>query len=263
MKSKVIVTGLLGAMALGGCSVKEDREPCPLFLSLDMEAMRSHSGAAWAVIRHEDGIVREEVFFTDYNSIFKWRVTKGEVAVSAYCGIEERLLKGHRMIVPKGERAPLFLGSAYRSTCFDEELQVIADDRRQSARMNLQAVFSDGKPYPYDILLEGNVCGTDLLTLSPVEGEFSHMVELDEDDSASFQILRQDESSVLTLHLIEDAKIIESIPLNEWILRAGYDWKSEDLEDIGIRLEHGRIEIAFVISDWLYGGEESKYEFTF
>ncbi len=263
MKKESILICLVGIMAVCGCSVKEDRMPCPLWLSCDMGMFRPHSMTAWSVISHGGGMVRDEVIFKNGRTVFDWAVSKGDIKVSAYCGIEERHLQGHQMIVPAGERAPAFRGASYEVNCLDESVRIVAEDNRQSAKLTLHAVVPDGGAYPYDLVIEGNICGMDLLSLEPVEGEFSHTVNLDEDNKATLQLLRQPESSVLNLHMIEDAKIVESVPLGEWILRTGYDWEAADLKDIDIRIEQGVLGITVIISDWKHDGDGAEYEFVF
>ncbi len=264
MKARVILMGLIGALIAGGCSVKEDRAACPLWLSNDMSQLLPYSSTAWSVIRHGEGLIREEVILRDGHTLFGWPVPKGDVTASAYCGLEDRHLDGQRMTVPLGEQAPLFLGSLHRETIYGEQMHVVTKANRQSARLNLHAVVPDGSAYPYELLIEGDICGTDLLTLSPVAGEFRHTVKLDGENRATLQLLRQTESSTLNLHIIDKAKIIESIPLGEWILKTGYDWSAEDLQDISMSFEQGRIEFTVIISDWILGeGEEYRYEFIF
>ncbi len=264
MKARFILTGLLGIIALGGCSVKEDRTACPLWLSVDMSALQPHSTTAWAVIRHPGGLLSEEVIFKNGQTVFEWPILKGETAASAYCGFNERHLKGHQMIVPTGETAPALRGSVHHESTYGETLNIAARDSRQSARMNLEAVVPDGSPYPYGLLLEGDICGLDLLSLAPIEGEFGHRVHLNEENRASFHILRQSETSSLILHILDKGKIIESIPLGEWIRKTGYDWEAEDLMDINMSFEQGHVELTIIISDWQHpDGEDETYEFIF
>ncbi len=263
MKKESILVCLIGIMAICGCSVKEDRMPCPLWLSCDMGMFQPHSMTAWAVISHGGGTVSDEVVFKNGRTVFDWAVSKGEINVSAWCGIEGRHLQGHRIIVPAGERVPAFYGASYLMNCHEESVCIFPEDNRQSARLTIRAVMPDGEAYPYDILVEGNICGMDLLSLEPVEGKFGHPVELDEDNKATFQLLRQSEDGMLTLHLLDNAKVIESLPLGEMILRTGYDWEASDLADLSIRLEQGILGITVIVSDWEHNDGESEYEFVF
>ncbi len=254
--------GMLGAFVLGGCSVKEDRETCPMWLYSDMGHLQPYSMAARTIVRHDAGMFGEKVVFRNDRTVFEWPVVKGDITVASYCGIEDRYVQGHHIMVPAGERVPAFRGSSLRANCYGESVYVVAEDNRQSARVNLQVSMPDGDKYPYELALEGDICGMDLLSLSPVEGEFGHNLGLDAYNCGVFQILRQSESSFLTLHVSDRGKVMDSIPLGEMVRETGYDWQADDLKDINILLDHGSLLITVNVGEWGHD-EGAEYEFIF
>ncbi len=254
--------GLLGTLVFGGCSVKEDRNACPLWLYSDMGMLEPYSRTARTLIRHDAGMLGEKVVFRNERTVFDWILVKGDITVSSYCGIEDRYMQGCSLIVPYGDKAPAFRGSSSSVSCYDESLYVVAEDNRQSARLEIQVEVSDGRPYPYELQIEGNVCGMDLMTFSPVFGEFGHAVDLSADNCAVLHVLRQPDSGSLTLSVSDGGRQMASLPLGEWIRETGYDWGDDDLKDIAVRIDYGSLTTTVKISEWEHE-EGEEYEFLF
>ncbi len=63
------------------------------------------------------------------------------------------------------------------------------------------------------------------------------------------RVPRQVDNS-LELVMLEDSEIVDRLPLGEYIARSGYDWTAEDLDDVNVALDLEMQQVMITVSDW-------------
>ena len=107
-------------------------------------------------------------------------------------------------------------------------------------------------------LVEGNSCGFDLLDFSPVEGKFrcepvpSAGPGTGAGTIVPFRIPRQGDTG-LTVTIQPAGSVPARFPLGEFIDRLGYDWKTEELQDIYVSVDLARGLVDIRVADWEEG----------
>ncbi len=260
MKNRITLTGiLLSALLAGSCSVKEDRAACPLRMTVDAVPLKPFDAYALTLVSHPKGLVQKEIPLATGDGAFGCDINRGKIKAGAFCGFDRTLLTGTRVMIPKGKPAPLIMGSMESGDFHRDSATVNVKPNRQSALVHFSILTNGQNGGNYSIILEGDVCGTDLLTLRPVKGEFSHTVRLDKDRKSSFYLPRQDKDSCLDMHIMNGGMTVDSIFLDRLILNSGYDWNADDLQDIHITYDKGRMDTTLIICDW----EGNRYEYKF
>jgi hypothetical protein len=248
-KTLIIMAAIL--LLAASCSIKEDRSPCPCWLSIDLNRCtpKSVTVAAWG----EDEIFCERVAVQDYQEegSYEKTVPKGYVSTSVIGGERDMQRSGARLIIPMGHDADSIYAHARSVECFGEFARDTAVLHKQFARVFMSVQIPQGHQYPYTFKACSDICGMDMRDLSPVEGDFLLDLKLDEQNICMFCIPRQKEDGgELRLLIYEEEKVIETIPLADWIDRMGYNWLKKDLEDIYIGVDYAKAEVSISIKGW-------------
>lgn len=246
------ITGaILAAMTAVSCSVKEDRASCPCWLTIDMTGCTqtpapyvSGVSSERTLETRESPEARNETFEVDRDIV--------RTFVCAVPGMAEGRLDGSVYHIRDGHDAYSLWAFAGTADCRGESATVEARLHKQYATVTLRVAGEEsGSPYPFTLCVNGEVCGMDMLTLSPVRGEFH--VKLEESDgSFMFNLPRQlpEDRLWLTAAHGENA---DTLPLGEWILEAGYDWTADDLKDIDMELDYSRASVTISVEGWEEG----------
>ena len=250
-KTKTLIIMAAALFLAASCSIKEDRSPCPCWLSIDLSrcAQKSVTVAAWG----ENEIFSERVAVQDYleEGSYEKTVPKGHINTSVVNGERDMQRSGARLIIPMGHDADSIYAHASSVECFGEFAKDTAVLHKQFARVYMHVEIPQGHEYPYTFQTCSDVCGMDMRDLSPVEGDFRIDLQLDEENICMFCLPRQKENSGnLKLLIHEGNEVIETIPLAEWINQMGYNWLQKDLEDIYIGVDYAKAEVSISIKGW-------------
>ena len=122
-KTKTLIIMAAALTLAASCSIKEDRSPCPCWLSIDLSrcSQNSVTVAAWG----EDEIFSERVAVQDYQEAdsYEKTVPKGYVYTSVITGEREMKRSGARLIIPTGHDADSVYAHASTVECFGEFAQ--------------------------------------------------------------------------------------------------------------------------------------------
>ena len=250
-KTKTLIIMAAALTLAASCSVKEDRSPCPCWLSIDLSRCTSSSVtvAAWG----EEEIFSERVAVQDYLEAdsYEKTVPKGYVNTSVITGERDMRRSAARLVIPLGHDADSIYAHASSVECLGEFAKDTAELHKQFARVFMSVEIPQGHDYPYTFKASSDVCGMDMRDLSPVEGEFRIDLTLDEENICMFCLPRQKENGGnLRLLIYQGDEVIETIPLAEWINRMGYNWLKKDLEDIYIGVDYAKAEVSISIRGW-------------
>ena len=253
MDSRIITTGLMLLLTgLSSCTVKEDRGPCPCSLQVTFSDPEE-SGTAVLSGWGPDRIFREEVRIEDCRPYWTKSVPKGELVLSACKGIRQSSTEGHRVMIPAGNQADSLYACFTAVDATGDLARAEVAFRKQFATIYLDIRKSAEALRSYSFLVEGNSCGFDLLDFSPVPGLFRFSPAARDGESiVTFRVPRQADDA-LSVTIRPDGKIPARFRLGRYIAQLGYNWKSEELQDIYVAVDLVAGAVSIRVADWSEG----------
>ncbi len=271
MNRSLFIMGMAVVMFLSSCFVKEDRDGCPCWMTVEMPGQAGHDGSVVLRLRgnsDEDAVdyaykvteaVRVDVGALEYE------VPRGSVGVSVVAfgneiagqagndekaagydgGMPDRVghdgksagYDGNEIWIPVGEQMDSLYGffKMYHTRC--ESVKCDVELHKEFCTVSV-TLGDDGYVSPYGIEIWGNVAGVSAWDLMPLDGDFRYAPSL-EDGVYRIRVPRQVDNS-LELVMLE-------IPG-----QAGYD--GERAEDDGERAVVDRLPLGEYIArsgyDW-------------
>lgn len=231
------IAGLLALTALAGCSVKENRTLCPCVLRIDLQ--------------HLPGPVSVQVAAGEYratytagqDTVMAVQVPKGKIRLTAICGA--RLEENQNMEIPYGfECPPVYLYSDLVNTLCDST-SVAVQLNKHFCTLSLSFEGPEGWGEPYWAQIRGQVNGLDR-DGRPVGGDFSCRL----DAGFTVRLPRQSPDEELWLDVTMPDRVVRSFALGSYMLQAGYDWSSPDLEDLPLHLQLSVTELLLPSDLW-------------
>lgn len=244
---------LVGAAVFlaAACSVRENRTDCPCRLRVvftDPGAAGTADLLGW----DGDALFRERVRIEECRPDRERNVSRGHFVLSAWQGTKASSAEGHRVVLPPGKQ----FDSLY--ACFSD-VDATGDVARAEVtfRKQFATVFLDirkpaGTARHHTFSVEGNSCGFDLLDFGPVPGPFSCSPQMDEDGVVRFRIPRQADDA-LSVAIRDEEGFFVRFPLGKYVAGMGYDWTSEELQDIYVSADLVRGSAVIRIADWEEG----------
>lgn len=281
MNRLLFVMWMAGMLFLSSCSIKEDRDGCPCWMTVEMPDLvgqdgekvgqdgRSPVGAGddgTVVLRlrgnsDEDAVDYEyqvtEAVRVDVGAL-EYEVPRGSVEVSAVAfgneipgraGYDGKRAgyDGDEIRIPVGEQMDSLYGffKMYHTRC--ESVLCDVDLHKEFCTVSF-TLGEEGYSSPYDIEVWGNVAGVSAWDLMPVKGEFRY-APVQKNGVHQVRVPRQVDNS-LELVMLEDSEIVDRLPLGEYIARSGYDWAAEDLADVSVALDLEMQQVMITVSGW-------------
>ena len=274
MNRFLFVMWMVGMLFLSSCSIKEDRDGCPCWMTVEMSDLvgqdgRSPVGAGddgCVVLRlrgnsDEDAVDYEyqvtEAVRVDVGAL-EYEVPRGSVGVSAVAFSNEipsragydgksAWYHGDEIRIPVGEQMDSLYGffKRYHTRC--ESVLCDVELHKEFCTVSF-TLGEDGYSSPYRIEVWGNVAGVSAWDLMPVQGEFRY-APTQKNGVYQVRVPRQVDNS-LELVMLEDYEIVDRLPLGEYIARSGYDWTEEDLADVNVALDLEMQQVMITVSGW-------------
>ena len=281
MNRFLFVMWMVGMLFLSSCSIKEDRDGCPCWMTVEMPGQAGYDGEKvgqdgrspvgagddrCVVLRlrgnsDEDAVDYEyqvtEAVRVDVGAL-EYEVPRGSVGVSAVAfgneipvraGYDEKAAgyDGDEIRVPVGEQMDSLYGffKMYHTRC--ESVLCDVELHKEFCTVSF-TLGEDGYTSPYRIEVWGNVAGVSAWDLMPLDGDFRFAPSL-ENGVYQVRVPRQVDNS-LELVMLEDSEIVDWLPLGEYIARSGYDWTAEDLADVNVALDLEMQQVMITVSGW-------------
>ena len=290
MNRFLFVMWMVGMLFLSSCSIKEDRDGCPCWMTVEMSDLvgqdgRSPVGAGddrCVVLRlrgnsDEDAVDYEyqvtEAVRVDVGAL-EYEVPRGSVGVSAVAFSNEipsragydgksAWYHGDEIRIPVGEQMDSLYGffKRYHTRC--ESVLCDVELHKEFCTVSF-TLGEDGYSSPYRIEVWGNVAGVSAWDLMPVQGEFRYAPIL-KNGVYQVRVPRQVDNS-LELVMLEipdqvgydgeragddgERAVVDRLPLGEYIARSGYDWTEEDLADVNVALDLKMQQVMITVSGW-------------
>ena len=224
--------GLLGLVALASCSVKEDRSDCPCWLTV-RASYPQELVSAW--------FGTHTLFEGHDGELIDCRVPRGIVEGVASTG---------DFSVQEGQQMAELFASVTKVNTVCEETEVAPQLHKQFARVDIDFKDEDDGRTAYDLLVTGNVSGSDKRTLEPLEGAFRCAPEPIMDGRGyEFRVPRQKDET-LRLELSYHGNPVETIDLGYLIGKTGFDWKAENLGDVSILCDLPAHTFTITVMEW-------------
>ncbi len=270
----LFVMWMVGMLFLSSCSIKEDRDGCPCWMTVEMPGQAGHDGR-FPVGAGDDGTVvlrlrgnsDEDAVDYEYQvteavrvdiGALEYEVPRGSVGVSAVAfgneipgrtGYDGKSAEydGDEIRVPVGEQMDSLYGffKMYHTRC--ESILCDVELHKEFCTVSF-TLGEDGYSSPYRIEVWGNVAGVSAWDLMPVLGEFRY-APMQKNGVYQVRVPRQEDNS-LELVMVEDSEIVDRLPLGEYIARSGYDWTAEDLADVNVALDLEMQQVMITVSGW-------------
>lgn len=239
--SAAAVPALLCA-GLASCSVKEDREPCPCYLNVSFQDREHITSEVRMTGYRETEVFRAGIDVAEYDPYWVKAIHKGMLEFAAWKGVENSKDNGHFVTIDIGSQCD----SLY---AFHEEVDATGEMayadvlfHKQFCTVHLDIMKRPAEMQGYHFLVEGNTCGFDMFDFKPVAGAFRYdAVAASGQRIVDFRIPRQADNSMMVTvdYHYGDGKVepIAELPLGRYIAETGYNWSTEDLQDIYIMVD--------------------------
>ena len=244
-----MTVGALALLALGSCSVKEDRSDCPCWLTVDLSGTNAPylKLSAWCPVP----VFAESIPRSQRDDLHEYRVPRGQVRLSAYRETPGLFLEGDVLSITEGSQMDsLFACTALVDTDAEFAHETI---RLKKNFTTVSVIFkdeADGRPEGHWMEVLGTVAGVDIRTLEPVAGRFSCMAEPARDRGYVFRVPRQMDAELSATLYNEAGVMMDTYLLGDLIQKAGFDWNKPDLGDIEILVDKPSATFTITVKEW-------------
>ena len=243
-----------------GCSVKEDRIECPVYVTvLTDEFVRLGMNEGLVSFSGKRVIDREDVsFLSILRSGYRQACPREYARAAVFSGAENYILVENTMRVLPGCQAGLLWAYGESFSAQADEYVIDATPHKQYCLV--QFLFEDAatppSDYPWRFRIKAACSGMDIYTLEPLEGDYSACVGPNA-LGAWYGVIPRQKSNDLLLEVYlpdsdrEDTGQVEYvIDLGARFEALGYDWTATDLRDITVKVGFASADITVSIQDW-------------
>lgn len=238
------------------CSVLEEREECPCFLTIDFSRIASAELMAQGYDRM--GIMVESGYglhalegwsLEDNVEEYGMEVPRSTVQVMAACARGAEIDESG-LTIAEGEQCPEIQMFAESFDIDASEVRRYVELHRNFCTLSVDIKTSYNVPArPFRVRMDGCVCGYSP-DGTPKEGRFMCVSAPSSGSPCAVRIPRQKDNSLSLQVLFLDSDEVRTFPVGEYIAESGYDWSAPDLEDIFVEMDFSRTGISFSISGW-------------
>ena len=249
---RLILSIAVAAAVSSSCSIKEDRAGCACLLVLDMTSCSDAPDNVRIDLRTADETIERDFIPGQDSPFYEYPVTKGLCSLSAFLCPRELSPGTDRIIVEPGENCPELFASSSVFEVSGETAEHKVVLHKQFAVVTVDLEESHWNASACEIAVKGDIKGISLTDLNPIEWQFYYEVPSDAQGNRTFRLPRQTEgsSATLTLELRAPGWSPQVFELGEYLAQAGYDWQSEDLQDVVVKLRNSEIVIETNSADW-------------
>lgn len=252
-----VVMVFFAGWLLCSCSVKEDRTPCPGYLFVSFVDGDKYPGRI-GMIGYADGeqIFHDSVFAAECDPYWIKAVRKNIIRLGSYTGIDQSYCREHSIVIEQGNQADSTYSFFQEVDCLGDEAYVDVTFHKQFCTVHLDIDQSAEDMQRFIFEVTGNSCGFDVLSFKPVAGPFHFEPKAVEGERVvDFRIPRQKDMELkLKLWYVNPRTGIKEdmgvYPLASYIAKTGYDWETEDLQDVYIRIGLTIGSVTVSIQGW-------------
>ena len=254
------ILGMAALPLLLGCSVKEDRIECPVYVTvLTDEFVRLGMNEGLVSFSDTHVIDREDVsFLAILRSGYKQACPREFARAAVFSGAENYILVESVMRVIPGCQAGLLWAYGESFSAQSDEYVIDATPHKQYCLV--QFLFDDSPTaapdYPWRFRIKATCSGLDIYTLEPLEGEYSASVGPNAVGEWYGVIPRQKANDLLLEVYLPNSdgegegRVDYVIDLGAKFAELGYDWTAKDLRDVSVKVGFASAEITVSVQDW-------------
>lgn len=254
------VLGLALLSLAPGCSVKEDRIECPVYVTvLTDEFVRLGMNEGLVSFSGTRVIDREDVsFLSILRSGYRQACPREFARAAVFSGAENYILVEESMRVIPGCQAGLLWAYGESFSAKSDEYVIDATPHKQYCLV--QFLFDDSPTaapdYPWRFRIRATCSGMDIYTLEPLEGDYAACVGPNAVGAWYGVVPRQKSNDLLLeVYLPEEGhedrgRIDYVIDLGAKFEAMGYDWTAEDLRDVSVKVGFASAGITVSVQDW-------------
>lgn len=258
MKRKQIIFFLLAGVLLSSCSIKEDRSPCPCWLDVFFDVFPAEGVSISAYDSHE--LFDHKINVEPESGFEEYEVPRTFVSLCAYRRLSGVNASSGKVIISKGNQSDSLYSHLSRVNCTGEFAEDTVKLHKQFATVYLTFENAEGASDAYLPKIKGKVCGLDLTSLDPINGDFEYMPDEPDNLIYQFRLPRQKDSSIqMELYKKSDGSFADTIELGRLIENSGYDWTAVDLKDIVVTVDFAKVEMEISVREW---ASEDIYDIT-
>ena len=261
--TKVCSAGLLSvvlaaALLLPSCSVKEDRDVCPAYLTVSGDGHCGDAGyegnvtmnVATKLLCVYDRATQKCPEYIEKGHVFKVP-RKEPVTVDVVGGLKKMRLTDSLLLIPFGFECDSLLLGTGRLKINDDTDEIRLPLSRCYANLIMHIVGRVILPYQYYFVVKGNVDGYVVPGLEPHRGPFVHRCSAVTGRTFTTRVPRQlDDSLFLEARSVDDDSLVTIVDIGKVAREGGYDWKAEDLDDIRVDVDFAQLRMTVHIKDW-------------
>jgi len=248
--------------AASGCTVREDRQPCPCYLDVDYREVL----AAGLFPAGEPGVVDVTVLIPGHSvrckhdlalcpEIEEKQVVRDTAQVIALVG--NRMPEGFpdlgtNIQYEVGNQIDSLYVHSGKVDCTGEVSVCVLQPLKQFSTLTLTDEDDGAILRTYNLVLRGTTCGFDAAALSALQGPYLYTVqEYDRNGAISVRIPRQTERSLMLDFYDKDSyQRMFSAPLGQYLFDAGYDPSAPALTDYSFKINFRQALVYLRIADW-------------
>ena len=261
MVTKRIIYGCLLLVAGFGCSVREDRLPCPCYLDIDYrealaaDLLEGRGGHVDVSVFAPQPVWAERRRAEDCPDVEEIVVDKGRLRVVALVHdrpLRDFLSAGTKVLYEAGNQIDSLYVHTEAVDCSGEEARSVLRPHKQFSTLFISDEAEGALCRQYNLVVRGTTCGFDAADFSAVDGAYLYTVQ--EDDGAGriqVRIPRQRRDD-LTLEFWDKDDHLKrfSCPVGLYLFAAGYDPDATDLPDFELRIDFRQALLYIRVSDW-------------
>lgn len=230
---------------LVSCSVKENRLACPCALDVTVQG---GNDATVTLSMWNPRLQHSCTVSAEGKDRYRLDIPRGYFEVSACTGLTHTLPPDGKLVLPAGEQMDELFVGLENLEAVDDSVSCSISVHKQYALIDIKVVCMRDDKLPDPVLLCGNVCGIDILSLNPLEGAFEVQMHPIFSEYCRVCVPRQIDNS-----LVMKVQGLGTLPLGEYIALTGFDWTAEDLDDLEVVVDMLQAEVNVRISGWKEG----------
>jgi len=264
MFNKLCVAAAM-ALSVVGCTIKEDRMPCPCYLDidytnvLDANYYNKRPGLVEASLFTPVG---EEVNYSQFllkdcpvlNENVVKRTMAQVVGVVHNQPTKEYLGKGSAITWAAGNEIDSIYVHSSQVDCTGEEAYCLLEPHKQFHTLFFTDEFGGDALREYNLVIVGSTCGFDAAApgFEAIEGRYLYTVqEYDRDGGISVRVPRQLYDDLrLEFWTKDDYRKVFVAPVGQYMKATGYDKNAIDLVDFEIRINFRQAQVFVRVADW-------------